>query len=67
MGNNNVNTSLKHKFLNEFLIFSANSTQYDTQLEQAVDLLANDSTINVAKEVAKFYYTKNNYEKTSLF
>lgn len=62
-----VNTSLKHKLLNEFLIFSANSTQYDKQLEKAVDVLAGESNMNVAKEVAKFYYNKNNYQKTSLF
>lgn len=65
--NPQADLKLKHKLLNEFLIFSANSTQYDVPLEQAVDLLAEDKTINVAKEVAKFYFNKKNYEKTTLF
>jgi len=62
-----IDIKLKHRLLNEFLIFSANATQYDAQLEQAVDLLSDDKTINVSKEVAKFYFNKKNYEKTSLF
>lgn len=62
-----IDIKLKHRLLNEFLIFSANATQYDVQLEQAVDLLSEDKTINVSKEVAKFYFNRKNYEKTSLF
>ncbi len=65
--NDKVSLGLKHRFLNEFLIFSANSTEFDTELNQAVDILSNDKSINVAKEVAKFYYNKRNYEKTSFF
>ncbi|BCY27961.1 tetratricopeptide repeat protein [Flavobacterium okayamense] len=65
--NPKVTLGLKHRFLNEFLIYSANSTQYDSQLNRAVDILSDDKTINVAKEVAKFYYNKRNYEKTSFF
>lgn len=65
--NPKVTLGLKHRFLNEFLIYSANSTQFDSQLNQAVDILSDDKTINVAKEVAKFYYNKRNYEKTSFF
>lgn len=65
--NNKVSLGLKHRFLNEFLIFSANSIEFDTELNQAVDILSNDKSINVAKEVAKFYYNKRNYEKTSFF
>lgn len=65
--NKKVDKSIKHKFLNEFLIFSSNSTQFDKELSQAVDILSSDKSINVAKEVAKFYYNKKNYEKTSFF
>lgn len=65
--NSNVKNSLKHQFLNEFLIFSANAPNYDTELEQAIDLLSEDTSINVAKEVAKFYFNKKNHEKTSFF
>lgn len=65
--NKKINSTLKHRFLNEFLIFSANSTQYDSHLDKAVDLLSKNSDINVAKEVAKFYYNKKNYEKTAYF
>ncbi len=65
--NKKVDILLKHKLLNEFLIFSADATQYDAELEQAVDILSDESSLNVAKEIAKFYYNKNNYEKTSFF
>lgn len=65
--NDKVSLGFKHRFLNEFLIFSANSIEFDTELNQAVDILSNDKSINVAKEVAKFYYNKHNYEKTSFF
>lgn len=65
--NKNVEKSIKHKFLNEFLIYTSNSTQFEKELNQAVDILSSDKSINVAKEVAKFYYNKKNYEKTSFF
>lgn len=65
--NEKVTLGLKHRFLNEFLIYSAASTEFDSQLNEAVDILSTDKTINVAKEVAKFYYNKHNYDKTNFF
>lgn len=65
--NETINIKIKHKLFNELLIFSANSPIKINVLEKAIAILSTDKTINVNKEVAKFYFTKNNYTKTIFF
>ena len=65
--NENINIRIKHRILNEFLIVTINSDEYDKDLEQAVAFFSNDTVINVSKEVGKFFYNKGNYVKTELY
>ncbi|WP_338409495.1 tetratricopeptide repeat protein [uncultured Flavobacterium sp.] len=54
-----IDLKIKHRVFNEFLIFASNNEQYLTDLEKATTLLEEDKSVNVSKEVAKFFLKKN--------
>lgn len=56
-----IDSKIKHRVLNEFLIFANNNPKYETQLEKAVGYFENEKDINVAKEIGKFFYNKKNF------
>lgn len=62
---NEVDNKIKHRVLNEFLIFVSNNPQYDKELEKAIRYFKNDPNVSVAKEVGKFYFTKQNWKEAS--
>ncbi|RZJ70340.1 MAG: tetratricopeptide repeat protein [Flavobacterium sp.] len=62
-----IDSKIKHRVLNEFLIFAANSTAYDKDLEKAIAFFDGDKNVNVSKEVGKFYFTKKNYTKAAYY
>ena len=62
---NQVDNKIKHRVFNEFLIFVSNNPQYDKELEKAISYFKNDPNVSVAKEVGKFYFTKNNWKEAS--
>lgn len=53
-----IEMKIKHRILNEFLIFVNNSNTFEKELEKAADYLGDDSTINVAKEIGIFFLNK---------
>ena len=59
-----IDSKIKHRMLNEFLIFTKNNPKYETDLDKAISYFDNDKEIRVAKEIGKFYYSKGNWEKT---
>lgn len=61
IGSRKIDTKIKHRVLNEYLIFANNNPAYLPQLEKAVDALSTDRTVNVPKEVGKFFFNKKNY------
>lgn len=65
--NNSIDRRIKHRVLNEFLIITVGTNEYDKDLETAVDYFANDNEINVSKEIGKFFYNKKEYTKTELY
>lgn len=62
-----IDTKIKHRMLNEFLIFIKDKPQFDTDLEKAISYFDNDKEVKVAKEIGKFYHNKKNWDKSILF
>lgn len=62
-----IDTKIKHRVLNEFLLFAGKNPQYDADLEKAITMLEADPTVPVAKEVGNFYYNKKQWEKAAKY
>lgn len=58
-----VDSKIKHRIFNEFLLFSNENPQFIPDLDHAIDYFKNDTNVNVAKEVGKFYHSKKDWEK----
>lgn len=67
LGSAKIDTKIKHRMLNEFLIFIKDKPQFDTDLEKAVSYFDTDKEIKVAKEIGKFYHNKKKWDKTIRF
>ena len=58
-----IDSKIKHRMLNEFLIFTKNNPKYESDLDKAISYFDNDKEVDVAKEIGKFYYAKSNWDK----
>ena len=58
-----IDNKIKHRILNEFLIFAKDKPEFDADLEKAINYFSNDKDVQVAKEIGKFYHEKNNWDK----
>lgn len=63
LASDKIDKKIKHRILNEFLIFSKNNPQYDKDLDKAIGYFDNDKEVKVAKEIAKFYQSKKDWSK----
>ena len=63
LASNKIDAKIKHRILNEFLIFADKNPQYTTDLEKAISYFDNDKEVNVGKEIGKFYHTKKQWAK----
>jgi tetratricopeptide (TPR) repeat protein len=57
-----IDAKIKHRMLNEFLIFVNVNPQFAPDLEKAIGYFDNDPDINVAKEIGKFYQNKKQWD-----
>ena len=62
-----IDAKIKHRILNEFLIFADKNPQYTTDLEKAISYFDNDKEVNVAKEIGKFYHAKKQWIKATKY
>lgn len=62
-----IDKKIKHRILNEFLIFSKNNPIFEKDLDKAISYFDNDKEIKVAKEIGKFYQAKNNFIKATKY
>lgn len=53
-----IDAKIKHRMLNEFLIFAKNNPKYEADLDKAITYFDNDKEVKVAKEIGKLYYSK---------
>lgn len=58
-----IDPKIKHRILNEFLLFAKNNPKYEADLDKAISYFDNDREVKVAKEIAKFYYSKAQWDK----
>lgn len=57
-----IDSKIKHRTLNEFLIYATKNPQYAADLEKAISYFDNDPNVDVAKEIGKFYHSKGQFE-----
>ncbi|KIQ21395.1 cytochrome C biosynthesis protein [Flavobacterium sp. MEB061] len=62
LASSKIDSKIKHRTLNEFLIFTNKNPQYAPALEKAIGYFDNDPNVDVAKEIGKFYHSKNQFE-----
>ena len=58
-----IDSKIKHRMLNEFLIFIKDKPEFDKDLEKAISYFDSDKEVKVAKEIAKFYHNKSEWDK----
>ncbi|MFV5703572.1 tetratricopeptide repeat protein [Flavobacterium sp. XS2P12] len=62
-----IDSKIKHRMLNEFLIFVDRNPQYAPDLEKAIAYFDTDNEVNVAKEIGKYYHSKKQWDKAIAF
>ena len=67
LGSLKIDQKIKHRIFNEFLLFIKDKPQFDSDLEKAVSYFDTDKSVEVAKELGKFYHNKKNWEKAIRF
>jgi tetratricopeptide (TPR) repeat protein len=63
LANAQIPNKVKHRVVNEFLIFVFNNPQFESHLEKAIAIFDTDKEVNVAQAVGKFYQNKKQVEK----
>jgi tetratricopeptide (TPR) repeat protein len=62
-----IDSKIKHRILNEFLLFVNTNPQFAPDLEKAVGYFDGDPEVNVAKEIGKFYQNKKQWDKAIVY
>lgn len=62
LSSSKIDSKIKHRTLNEFLIFVNKNPQYAPDLEKAIAYFDNDKDVDVTKEIGKFYHSKGQFE-----
>ncbi|MDQ6528550.1 tetratricopeptide repeat protein [Flavobacterium sp. LHD-85] len=62
LASSKIDSKIKHRTLNEFLIYVNKNPQYSADLEKAISYFDNDKNVDVAKEIGKFYHSKGQFE-----
>lgn len=63
LGSAKIDSKIKHRILNEFLIFTEKNPQYEADLEKAVGYFENDKLVDVAKEIGTFFQVKKQWSQ----
>ena len=58
-----IDNKIKHRVINEFLIFTKTHPEYDKDLQKAVGYFKEDKEVKTAKEIGKFYQSKKDWDK----
>jgi tetratricopeptide (TPR) repeat protein len=56
-----IDSKIKHRIFNEFLLFTTVNPQFTSDLDNAIGYFKTDTTVNVAKEIGKFYHNKKQW------
>ena len=63
LASDKIDSKIKHRMLNEFLIFIKDKPEFDKDLEKAISYFDSDKEVKVAKEIGKFYHNKSDWDK----
>ncbi len=63
LASDKIDKKIKHRMLNEFLIFTKNNPQFDKDLDHAIGYFDKDKEVKVAKEIGRFYQNKKDWNK----
>jgi tetratricopeptide (TPR) repeat protein len=63
LASNKIDGKIRHRILNEFLVFVNTNPQHAPDLERAIAYFDNDPDVNVAKEIGKYYHNKKQWNK----
>lgn len=58
---NKIDSKIKHRVLNEFLIFVKTNPAFQPDLDKAIGYFKNDNQIKVPKELGKYYQKQKDY------
>lgn len=67
LGSSKIDSKIKHRIFNEFLIYVNTHPQFTSDLDKAIAYFADDSQVNVAKEVGKYYHNKKQWDKAEKY
>ena len=67
LASSKIDAKIRHRILNEFLVFVNTNPQHAPDLERAIAYFDNDLDVNVAKEIGKYYHTKKQWDKAIYF
>jgi tetratricopeptide (TPR) repeat protein len=62
-----IDKKIKHRILNEFLIFTQKNPQYSEALGKAIGYFQDDKEVQVAKEIGKFYFNKKEWTNAAKY
>ena len=62
-----IDAKIKHRMLNEFLIFTTSNPQFEPDLDKAIAYFNDDKNVDVAKEIGKFYFMKSEWGKAKKY
>ena len=63
LASSKIDSKIKHRILNEFLIFTEKNPQYSSDLEKAVGYFDNDKSVDVSMEIGKYFHSKKQWDK----
>ncbi|WP_026977215.1 tetratricopeptide repeat protein [Flavobacterium tegetincola] len=67
LDSNKIDNKIKHRVLNEFLIFAKNNAGYEAELQKAVSYFSEDKEVAVAKEIGKFFQSKEDWNQAKTY
>jgi len=65
LASSKMDDKIRHRILNEFLIFVDTNPQFSPDLEKAISYFDKDQNVDVAKEIGKYYHNKKQWEKAA--
>lgn len=63
LSSNKIDSKIKHRILNEYLLFAKDKPLFEKDLDKAITYFDNDKEVRVAKEIGKFYHSKKTWDK----
>ncbi len=63
LASSKIDAKIKHRVLNDFMIFVNKNPQYSSDLEKAIGYFDKNPDLNIDKEIGNYYYSKKQWDK----